>query len=423
MPDKNSAKFRDFGRESFAAISLAFFSIPALAFSIFLTLLKFRTNYRCDGFMQNVCSSGCDIALSDAWSMLFGLPISAYGTAYYVIILMTALAMGLLPAAFVVAVRLPVLILGIVGFAISALLGTYAWFGLGIVCPYCSLLYIANLGIFLSTRLLNPEGTFWGFLNGLRRLNLQTMAIVWAILSGLLALVVVQQRAYNQYASRAVRDRMQHTLLSCAEEDLRRLPETAFKLRSKGPPEIIVALFIDLACPHCRKEIEFWSDYQRKNSEFLQVEFFHFSADPACGPLNSASLQSNQSCNGALALECLNELRGGPVRDTLTKVLSLQDRGSPYFSVEHIEELSNELNVRGVIDCMNQSDAIRRIRQHIHFGISKKLNAPPSALIIPTHRGVPYGLALRLRGGGKPEAYIDAKVQELLSRSKKQNAK
>lgn len=418
MSGKRQHPYRRFGRETFSAVALTLFSVPAFVFSVFLTVLKFRTGYRCDGFMQNVCSSGCDVALSDPWSVVLGLPISAYGTAFYLVLLMFAFALGLWPLRFAAAARLPVLLLGVAGLAVSVLLGAYAWFGLGIWCIYCTILYIANVGIFLAARLLNPEGLLRGLRNGVRRFDLLCGTVCWAALSALVAGVVLQTRIYAHHAAAALHDRLQYTNLSCGEQRLRELPETALKLASEGEPEVIVALFFDVACSHCRREFEFWRRYQQEHRDFLQVELFHFSADAACGPMDSPFLQANQSCNGALALECLNSLAEGDPLDHMARLLALQDRQSPYFSIENLQSLADQLGVKNLVECINEPETLRRVRQHISFGINAKLNAPPSSLIIPARRGKPFGRALRLRGGGKAVEYIDAKIQEARARSR-----
>lgn len=418
MSKERQHSFRRFGRETFSALTLALFSVPALVFSVFLTVLKFRAAYRCDGFMQNVCASGCDVALADSWSMVFGLPISAYGTAYYLVLLMFALALGVWPLRFATPARLPVLALGTAGLVVSLLLAAHAWFGLGTWCIYCTILYIANVGIFLAARLLNPEGLLRGLRNGVRRFDLLCGTVCWAVISAFVAGVVVQKRVYAHHAADALRDRLQDTHLSCGEQRLRELPETSFKLSSEGEPEVIVALFFDVACSHCRKEFEFWRGYQREHREFLQIEFFHFSADSACGPMDSPSLQMNQSCNGALALECLGSLVQGDPVEHMARILALQDGPSPYFSVETLQALGEQLGAKDLIGCMNERDTLRRVRQHISFGIHAGLTAPPSALIIPARRGRPFGRAMRLRGGGKATEYIDMKIDEARGRSR-----
>ncbi|MCY0990941.1 hypothetical protein OV203_27600 [Nannocystis sp. ILAH1] len=418
MPRERKKSYRKFGRETFAALTLMLFSLPALLFSIFLTVLKLRTSYRCDGFMHNVCSSGCDVALADRWAVVLGVPISVYGTAFYAVVLGLAVIIGLWPFTFTPTARLPVLVLGVAGLGSSLLLGGYAWFGLGVWCIYCSVLYVANFGIFLSATLLNAEGLLRGLRNGLRRIDLLSGTICWAVLSAFIACVLVQKRLYSHAAADALRERHQHTSLSCEQEDLRALPQTAFELPSEGPPEVIVALFFDLACTHCRREAEFWRTYQQEHRDFLQVEFFHLSADPACGPLDSSPLRQNESCSGALALECFNALAGGDPFVNLERLFALQDQPSPYFSVQNREALAREHGVNGLTECMNAPDTFQRISQHIDFGVRMKLTAPPSALIIPARNGKPFGSALRLRGGAKSKDYIDAKIRESRARSR-----
>lgn len=419
MAGERKKLHRKLGREAFAAVALTLFSLPALVFSAFLTVLKFRTSHRCDGFMQNVCSSGCDIALTDSWAVVLGLPISAYGTAFYLIVLMLGLTVGVWPLTFALPARLLILVLGIAGLGVSLLLGAYAWFGLGAWCIYCTLLYIANVGIFLSARLLNPEGVWRGLRNGLQRLDFLSGALSWAVLSAFVACVILQARIYSHAAAHAIRDRIQHTTLSCEEARLRELPQTELRLKSDQEPEVIVALFFDLACPHCRKEVDFWRDLQKEHRGFLQLEFFHLSADSACGgPLDNSTLRKNHSCSGALALECLNSIAGGDALTNMERLFALQDRGTPHFSEENLKALAEEHGVEGLIDCINSPDPLKSVHKHIDFGVSMKLNAPPSALIIPIRNGKPLGTALRLRGGAKSRAYIEAKIMEYRKRSR-----
>lgn len=418
MPDERRKSYRGFGRETFGAVALTLFSLPALVFSVFLTVLKFRTSFRCDGFMHNVCSSGCDVALGDKWSVVLGMPISAFGTAFYLVVLALAVIVGAWPFIFAPIARVPLLVLGTAGLAVSLLLGTYAAFGLGVWCIYCSVLYVANVGIFLSARLLNSEGLFRSLRHGLRRINLLSGVLWWAAISAFVAFVIVQKRMYSHYASGALRARLQHTSLSCEEEGLRTLPPTNFKLESDGPPEVIVALFFDLACPHCRREAEFWREYQKEHRDFLQVEFFHLSADPACGRLDSTPLRNNESCNGALALECFNSQVGGDPIVNLERFFALQGQEQPYFSEKNRAALAAAHGVQGLTECMNASETFKRVHQHIEFGVTMKFTSPPSALIIPVRNGNPFGTALRLRGGAKSEDYIDAKVREYRERSR-----
>jgi len=419
MTDESTKTYRPFGPETFSAVSLVLFSVPALLFSVFLTVLKFRTEYRCDGFLQNTCSSGCSTALSDPWSQIWGIPLSAYSTAFYFVLTFLALLVGIWPRDFAPMGRLPVLVLAVGGLVSSLLLGLYAWFGLGILCEYCAFLYLASIGVFLAARMLNPEGLLRGFINGIRRTTRLGLMIIVVAVTAFAAIVLVQNRILGASIAEVLRDPTKQSGLSCAEEQLKVLPETHFRLASEGPPRIIAAVFIDLACPHCRKDFDFWREYQAERRAWLQVEFFHFADDAACGPRGGSALQRNQSCNAALAAECLHELAPGHEIEQLGQLFSMQDLDEPDFSLDHIADLERRLEVPGLQACMNQPSILEDVRHHVVYGLSKGLIETPSTLLVPMKqrgiRTVPLGRALVLQGGGKPRDYIDAAIQEVQS--------
>jgi uncharacterized membrane protein len=417
MPRPATRSDRPLARESLGAIVLVLFSLPAALFGIFLTALKLRTEHRCDGFLQNACSSGCSTALGDAWAVVLGLPLSIYASAFYAVVLLNAFFVGLWPATFAAPARFHLLVLGLGGVGVSLALGVYLSLGLGTWCEFCTLLYLANLGIFLAAWLHNPEGVLRGLWRGVRRVELVGLTMIVVSLTAFLALVLVQRRVYLEAVAAAAVDRAQFSGLTCSEEQIRALPPTRLKLASEGPPEVLVAVFVDFACGHCRNESSFWRDYQAEHGDFLQVEFFHFSADSACGPLDSAPLQRNQSCNAALALECMTELAPGDEFRQMDRLFALQDGPEPYFALEHVAALEQELGVPGLVACMEGPEPLARVRRHITFGVQSKLTAPPSTLLIPLHAGEPHGQALAFRGGGKSRAFVDQAIAEARARS------
>lgn len=425
---------RPLARESLGAIALLLFSAPALVFGVFLTALKLRTEHRCDGFMANACSSGCSTALSDPWSLVLGIPLSAYATAYYAVLLLIAVFVGLWPTTFVAPARLPLLLLALAGLAVSLALGLYLSLGLGTWCELCTLLYLANLGVFLAAWLLAPEGLLRTLVRGWPRVELVGLTIFTVAIAAFLSLVLVQRRIYNDAAAAAARDRAQFTSLTCSEEQIRALPPTHLRLPASGPTEVVAAVFVDLACAHCRKELAFWRDYQRgldpqankargrkprsQPRDGLRVEFFHFSADPACGPLDSPGLQRNQSCNAAIALECMHTLAPDP-DDPLRhaeRLFAMQDGPEPYFALDRLAALEPEYP--GLLACMDTDGPQRSVRRHIAFGLQAGLDAPPSTLLVPFADGRPRGQPVAFRGGGKSAAFVDSALAEARARSR-----
>lgn len=417
MPQAANRSDRPLARESLGAIVLVLFSVPAMLFGVFLTALKLRTEHRCDGFLQNACSSGCSTALGDAWAVVLGLPLSVYASAFYAVVLLVALFVGVWPATFAAAARFPLLVLGLAGLGVSLALGLYLGVQLGTWCEFCTLLYLANVGIFLAAWLCNPEGVLRGLWRGVRRVELVGLTVIVVAATAFLALVLVQRRVYAEAVAAAAVDRAQFAELTCSEEQIRALPPTRLRLAGDRSPEVLVAVFVDFACGHCRNESSFWRDYQAEHREFMQVEFFHFSADSACGPLDSAALQRNQSCNAALAFECLAELVPGDGFDHMDRLFALQDGPEPYFALERFAALEQELGVTGLVACMETPEPLARVRRHITFGVQSKLTAPPSTLLIPLRGGQPHGQALAFRGGGKSRAFVDEAVSEARARS------
>ena len=415
MLDRPTTPYRQFGPETFSALALMLFSVPTLVFSVFLTVLKFRTQYRCDGLLQNTCTSGCSTALADSLSEVWGIPLSAFATAYYFVLLGFALVVGLWPRDLAPAARFPVLVLGLGSLALSVFLGLYAWFVLDVVCEYCCLLYVASLGVFLSARLLNPEGVLRGLLNGIRRVSVVGLTLMVVAGTAFLALVLVQKRLWNDYAAEVLRA----SDLDCGERLLQRLPETHFKLASEAEPEVVVAVFLDLACPFCKGDFDFWREYQGTHREVLQVEFFHFAGGAACGPLSIPSLERHESCNAALAAECLQGLAPGREIEHLARLFAMQEGDGPYFSQARMESLAVQLAVPGLLTCMNDPATLDKVRHHIVYAKSKGLRSPPSALLVPMKRqgrnNKPLGRALAFEGGGKSADYVDRAVSEVQS--------
>jgi len=421
MPDLTTRPYRQFGPETFSALALVLFSVPALVFSVFLTVLKFRTQYRCDGFLQNSCTSGCSTALSDTLSELWGIPLTAFASAFYFVMLALAFVVGLWPRDLAPAARFPVLVLASGSVALSLFLGLYAWFTLGVVCEYCCLLYVASLGVFLAARLLNPEGVIRGLINGARRVNVVGLTIMIVAATAFVALTLVQKRLWGQYAADVLRIPMTSSDLACKERMLKELPETHFKLLSEATPEVVIAVFVDFACPHCKKDFKFWREYQRVHRDVVQVEFFHLASDAACGPLSNPALQRHSSCNAALAAECLHDLRPGQEMEDLERIFAMQMPGTSeqYFSQANMEALANELAVPDLLICMNDPATLARVRHHIVYGMSKGLRSPPSTLLVPMKQQgrhhKPLGRALTFFGGTKSVDYVNHAVRTVQS--------
>ncbi len=336
------SQYRSLAPESFAAIVLVVFCVPALAYSGFLTFVKFQALWSCDSVVVAACGSGCSRAMFDTWSMVGGVPVTVYASAYYLILLVIAGAIGLGPRAFTPIARFPALVLGTAGLIVSVAFAWRARVGLGEFCELCSVLYLANLGIFLAVWALHREGYWRGLFGGLRRLH----AIVW-LMSAVLALgfaagVLVQRRVWLQQ-ERAV---LKETVVGqCPTPLLPPPPASTLMLASDGPPEVLVTAFIDLACHYCRDKVKQLRALHDKYRAWLQIEFVVVVSDPDYGRPRVEDLIRAGSAIAARTLMCWQRLAPEADAAHLDRLFALQDQPSPFFTPAGMAELTTELGL------------------------------------------------------------------------------
>lgn len=385
---------RQLSRESFGALALTLLCVPALIFSVYLSLLKFRATYLCDPLIRNTCGESCDLVLVDSHSLLFGLPLTVYATGFYFVLLLIAFAVAGWPRYFVPATRVLLSLLASAGLLVALGLAAYARLSLGTVCHFCAVLYLANLGIYFAARLIHPPGLVRTLFVRPRRPALLTAFVWWSAGGAMLALTIGQGRVYEHHAAVAVRDGE----VSCSEV-APELPGSTLKVPSEGPPGVLVALFVDFACPHCRDEFTSWRDLQAENREFMQLEVFHFPQDRECGhKADNFASRTHMSCRAARAAECMSG--SASAVELVERLFALQDESSPYFSEDGLARLGRELSAADLTACIVSPEIDRRVREHVTYALDTDLRGPPAALIFPMLEGRPSGPGRLVRGGG-----------------------
>ena len=135
------------------AASALLLSLLGVGVGAYLTVLKFRMNYTPCNSGKGACAIGnmtCEDALASSWSMLFGLPISLWASAFYLVT--GVLALGLLARRnFLRGAAAPILLaLAVFDVLVSAVMGTYAFAVLSARCPYCLSLYVVSALLLVS---------------------------------------------------------------------------------------------------------------------------------------------------------------------------------------------------------------------------------------------------------------------------------
>jgi len=369
---------------------LCLLSIPGVILSLFLTLVKFRSDYRCDYAMLSACSIGrwfdCNHVLSSDASLVFKLPISAYSTGYYLAVL--GLAGAALWRPRLLSVLRPVLLwLGWIGLLVVLGLATYTVFGLREGCSYCFIIYGLTGAIFCITALMHPQGHWQG---------LRTLFVPWRPRQGgvllltclaFLALISVQMVEYRRSAASVEFDER------CLVHG-NFLPET--HLRTRAPRLTAqISLFVDFACHHCRREFEFWQNFVTANPDEYVLELYHFAREGECmgGAKRGFSGLSSQhfSCLAAQAAECAEKLRPGSGVPMASALFALQDSTSTYFTERSVRDAAASIGFTNIptdtfdhpfYTCLRGDEQVtRHIAGHTRFILESGIVDPPVTYI------------------------------------------
>ncbi len=335
-----------------ACALLCLLSVPGVILSVFLTLVKFGSDYRCNTAMLSACSIGqffdCNYVLSSAASTVFKLPISAYSTGYYLAVFSLAAAVLWRPRLLSV-VRPVLLWLAWIGLLIVIGLASYTGLVLREACSYCFLIYGLTFAVFLTTAAMHPQG---------HRAGLRALFVPWRprqggvlVLTGLafLALVSVQMALYRRNAANVEFD------AKCLVRDTG-FPETNLRTRTQASRLTAhISLFVDFSCHHCRNEFEAWHNFVAANPDAYELEIYHFARTGECKlPAkrgNSRQADRHYSCLAAKAAECAEKILPGAGIPMVAALFALQDSGAPsYFTEESIGKAATAAGIDGISD-------------------------------------------------------------------------
>jgi uncharacterized membrane protein len=407
-------------------------SLPGGLLAVFLTVLKFRSAYRCDESLLSACQIGelfdCGRVLTSPWSSLFEVPISAYAASYYGLMLGLATCVLWKPHRFLPAVRPVLLMLAWAGLIVVALLGSYAGLGLRSFCLQCAVLYALGAAIFLAASLMNPRGHRVG------------LAALWAprvprrgvvlLIGGLsfLALTTVQALLYRRGAVSAM---IEDRCILRSEASDSGVPATALRTGEKTP-EVEVVLFLDLACPKCSEEFHAWrADVAGSRGKYA-LSMLHFPREGDCIPpefkARSRPSELNFSCRGAAAVECVEGMAPGKGLDMVTALFELQGGRTPYFSDGALVKAAQGLGLPVTtelsdpfIRCLDDPRIYAHIRTHAVYGMQRGLTETPGTLFVFYEDDIPSDDTLLIKGAkdyGDIEQFLaEARVRVLGPRS------
>jgi uncharacterized membrane protein len=382
------------GMRKIAAISALLVSIAGVGVGLHLTRIKFQMLYTPCVLGKGGCNVGgltCEDSLASTWSTLAGLPISLWASAFYVAT--AVLAGGVLRRGeFLRGAAAPLLFgLSLFGSGVSLLFAIYAFGILGSPCPFCMTLYVISallVGAAFMLRRSQPEDPTW-----VRRRQIALLDAGFMIAMTFVLVAGVQSVFYQ--LSRRFVDAQQ----GCPEP-VKTLPAATIK-SGAADPKVILAMFIDLSCVHCKAEFRSVAG-ALANGEFPEptaLWIFHTprqACDPEAFPAGYAKSDDNvrfdNPCMAARAAECMEKLQPGAGYDLIGGMYALHDDrkpNTPLFTAERIGNVAVDLEMQidpddednALFKCINEDkELLARISEHQRYAEGPKFQIPTLAV-------------------------------------------
>ncbi|PCC69081.1 Uncharacterized membrane protein [Nannocystis exedens] len=393
------------GIARFGAGAALLLSLLGIGVGAYLTVLKFRMTFTPCASTKGACAIGgmsCEDALQSSWSTLLGLPISLWGSAFYLVVAVVAGGLFLRSGFLRGAARPLLLGLALFDIAVSAVYGSYAFLVLKAPCPYCLSLYVIS-ALLLMCALFAVHGAprnLWKRLTTRRQADLLDAVFV----AGVVFVVGLGVQSVGYQATRRFVDAQ----TGCAAPTAA-LPATVI-VTGAAEPKVGIALFLDLSCPHCSNEFRNVGRAIRSKELDVPTRVYVFhtpraacdtEAFPAGYPKHHPDAFNGGACLAAKAAECVEKLRPGAGFDMIAALFALQadpdPNGGPLFSPERVASKAVDIGLEidpddrdnELFQCINNDkDGPARITAHQKFAVEQDYKVP-TGYVFPLENGAP----------------------------------
>lgn len=379
-------------------------AVPGLLLSVFLTLVRLGAASRCDFALLAACDGECSRVLTSGPATLFGAPISIFATAYFGVVLCLGLSLLWRPARTTELARPLLLLFAGAGLLVILGLAAYAVAVLGSFCRFCFITYGLTLLVALGASLLHSEG-YRASLRALVSRRFLGSPGVHIALTAWMAAVSLQMLGYRMNEAFTPSQR-------CLVRG--ELPETPLRDLNAQRPRVEIALFLDLACPHCRDELTSWRSQIAGRAD-LQLAFYFYTRAGDCVPgaaKSNLAAERNDSCRAAQAVLCADALVPGAGVRLLDPLFALQDGSSPYFTLPRLAEAARAAGLPGLptdmsdpkalahpfFTCIEGGERLPAIREHAEYALHNGLTTPSAVFTFFDRSGAPRPRKFKIIG-------------------------
>lgn len=340
-------------------IGLIASAIAMVGFSLYLTIHYFNVKFPSTISKGSLCDINsflnCDAATLSPLSNVFGVPISVFGMIAGLVILFGYLFSNRKAEAtnaFVITVN----------FIGCIVLFIYSLIGLGSLCPFCTLYYIASgfafLIFFKKSSLRMPD---FGYLAG--------YAVVTLAISGVFYFNVQEKSSVNSALATDLMNQFDKLpkLGAPAEESPYRIASMSEKF-SDAPLQ--VTMFSDFQCPACKMLSEMAHEMEKRYSGKINIQYIFYPLDHNCNEAIERPIMP-LSCQAAYLTTCMGPENFVPVHDD---IFGNQQNLS-------MEWIRNYAKRNGVEECLADPATKAKVVELINLSRPFNISSTPTMLI------------------------------------------
>jgi protein-disulfide isomerase/uncharacterized membrane protein len=341
----------------------------------------------------------CKAVNESSWSMLFGIPVAAYGVWFYLVFIGFLLILSDDSRFYEDEVFEITAFFSFIGTVTSLVLFYVSKFKVGVLCPLCLGVYAVNfiqLALVIVSRsrkgyLAGVKDGFWGLIglalemlsvNGKSRAPALRLLVAFIVLSGIAAINLrhtLSVRYLEKFSaepdwSKEKETKVEVQLTPGINQDFAKGPENA---------ELNLIEFADYECPACQAVSMILGELYKKYEGRVRFIFKDYPLDSTCNPNIKNSFHDN-SCYAAFLARCAGtEGKFWEMNDHLFSVGVKSEGMSPAQLKEKMTEGVSLLGLdRAKIDSCLANPAVKeKILSDIKSGDAIGLEGTPTIFI------------------------------------------
>jgi protein-disulfide isomerase/uncharacterized membrane protein len=361
-------------------ILLFLLSACMIGFSIYLTGhyfdLRFPTGLE-SGSLCNLNSFfNCDKTTLSPLSNIAGIPISIFGI---IIGALVMLGLAIKNEKFEKTIHFTLLV-NMIGCVILFL---YSLIGLGGLCPFCTLYYIASgLTLWMFYKKSESYMPDLGYLAGF---------LVVVLIAGFLTKSNVDKKIANLNSVANDLIKQYYALPNLGQPT----PGSEFKIVSATNAPIKMQIFSDFECPACKALSELMPQIISRYGGKIDIEYFFYPLDHNCNPSMQRPMHQ-QACRAAYFSACMPREKFGVIHD---EIFANQEKIAAY--------LDGEIKSNQVEKCVADPSTKAKVVALINAATPFNVRSTPSFLL--------NGVKIE---GVLPSEQLFAIMDEILKRAK-----